>query len=76
MTNRDEQIYEAFERQQAEEFSISYKELKERFDGHQKLVGTRYVPGSPREINFLKFKIMWLEKELDNAKQVHTIPTV
>lgn len=74
MTNRDEQIHEAFERQQAEEFSISYKELKERFDGHQKLVGTRYVPGSPREINFLKFKIMWLEKELETCRNATHAP--
>lgn len=70
MTNRDEQIHEAFERQQAEEYEIPYEELKERFDRNEGLYSSRYVPGSTRQVKFLKFKIQWLEKELDEALKI------
>lgn len=71
MTNRDQLIQEAFERGEAFEYNLDYEELKTRFDGHQKLVGARYVPGSPREIKFLKFKIQWLEGALEGLENAY-----
>lgn len=76
MINRDQLIQEAFERQEAEEYSVPYEEMRARFDHYEGLYSSRYVPGSMRQVKFLKFKIQWLEKELDNASKTHHVPSV